>query len=40
MLINVEYNAKNRTLSAEEIEAVEEGFKKALADKYGIELKK
>ena len=40
VLINVEYNAKNRTLSAEEIEAVEESFKKALADKFGIELKK
>ena len=40
VLINVEYNAVSRTLSAEEIEAVEESFKKALADKYGIELKK
>ena len=40
VLINVEYNAVNRTLSAEEIEAVENGFKQKLSEIYGIELKK
>ncbi len=40
VLINVEYNAKDRTLSAEEIEVIENGFKEKLSKEYGIELKK
>ena len=40
VLLNVEYNAISRTLAAEEIEAIEEVFKKQLSEKYGIELKK
>ncbi len=40
VLINVEYNAPDRTLSAEEIENIEISFKKKLSDTYGIELKK
>lgn len=40
VLLSVEYNAVSRTLSAEEIETVENGFKKKLSEKYGIELKK
>lgn len=40
VLINVEYNGINRTLSAEEIETVENSFKQALSEKFGIELKK
>ena len=40
VLINVEYNATDRTLSADEIEVIENGFKSKLAEKYGIELKK
>jgi len=40
VLINIEYNAINRTLAAEEIEEIEVVFKNQLAEKYGIELKK
>ncbi len=40
VLINVEYNAIDRTLSADEIEAIEASFKQKLAASYGIELKK
>ena len=40
VLLNVEYNAINRTLAAEEIEEIENVFKKQLSEKYGIELKK
>ena len=39
VLINVEYNAVNRTLSTDEIEAIENSFKSKLKDNYGIELK-
>ncbi len=40
VLINVEYNAITRTLSTDEIEIVEKGFKEKLLKKFGIELKK
>ncbi len=40
VLVNVEYNAIDRTLSADEIEAVEASFKEKLLVVYGIELKK
>ncbi len=40
VLINVEYNAINRTLAAEEIEEVEAIFKSKLSSEFGIELKK
>lgn len=40
VLISVEYNAVERTLSAEEIEEIEASFKKKLYDSYKIELKK
>ena len=39
VLIKVEYNAKTRTLEADEIEALEHVFKHKLSEKYGIELK-
>jgi phenylalanyl-tRNA synthetase beta chain len=39
VLINVEYNARTRTLAADEIEAIEHSFKNKLMEKYGIELK-
>jgi phenylalanyl-tRNA synthetase beta subunit len=39
VLISVEYNAITRTLASDEIEAIENAFKKALSEKYGIELK-
>ncbi len=40
VLVNVEYNAIDRTLSADEIEVIEASFKEKLSAKYGIELKK
>ncbi len=40
VLVNVEYNAIDRTLSAEEIEVIENSFKEKLQSTYGIELKK
>ncbi len=39
VLISVEYNAISRTLASDEIEAIENAFKRQLAEKYGIELK-
>ncbi len=40
VLVNVEYNAIDRTLSADEIEKIEASFKEKLSAEYGIELKK
>ncbi len=40
VLVNVEYNALDRTLSADEIEVIENSFKEKLLSKYGISLKK